>query len=127
MFDIQSYEVGAGYPEPGQTEVESGVIAPSTEPAAPAASKADSDRYSWMKAEGAKRAAAAGAAPAPKKGEAQPEAEEQPAGEQEQEQHQTETQPFELQVPSFVDNRAITEERSAFLNEFSALAPQVGI
>ena len=35
--------------------------------------------------------------------------------------------PYELAVPSFVDNRAITEERQAYLTEFQQIAPQVGL
>jgi hypothetical protein len=131
-YDVSSYEPGQGYDvapdtgeNPGGPQVESTPAPTGGEPAAPALKSADEARYDWMRKQGEARRAAAASAPAAKQtpAEEQPE----PAGEQEHEQQQTETQPFELQVPSFVDNRAITDERQSFLNDFSALAPQIGI
>jgi hypothetical protein len=106
--------------------------APSGEPAAPAgATKADSDRYAWMRAQAAKRAAAP-AAPAPTGdqpgGEEQPEAETQLEAEQQEQTEQQQTvEPYALKVPDFVDHRAVTEERQQYFDDFQQVAPQVGI
>jgi hypothetical protein len=119
VFDPATFVVGDGHVDVTVDEVTGDVVepgAPAPSPAPP--TLAGDPRFA------AQRAAAARQAPPAPAGDP-PAAEEQ---QQQEEKPEGETaDAYELQVPEFVSQKEVTEERQSYVTEFQQLAPEVGI
>lgn len=119
MYDIATYEPGAGYDDNPDTGANPGGPQPEATPAAaPTTPVPAGDRFGHLRGYAPKNAPALAAQPA-----VEPEGEAPPGGEQQT----TDYQPHALVVPEFLPASEMTDERSAFLSEFSHVTAQAGV
>jgi hypothetical protein len=96
------------------------VTPPASPPASPAATVPDASPTPALRHHGG--------APAAKPTSEQPSAtRENVAPERQEQQQQEQHEPYTLQTPAFVPMAEQTEERQGFVNDFSAMAPSIGI